>query len=78
MKAADISDKTILDILIFEHLYGEGMLTYAGFYDKLPQFPKKIVHAKLQQMLNKGRLAGDLNGGGNFRLTPKQMMEIPC
>lgn len=72
MKASDIPDSEILDILVAsESQMSYGILHYANFYEKLPQYPRKIVHAKLQQMLNKGRLAGDLNGKGVFHLPPQ-------
>lgn len=66
MKAADISDETILEIV------GRSALklgaTVSEICDGLPQFPYKVVMAKLRQMVNKKRLAGCVCGcRGDFR-----------
>ena len=55
VKAADISDATILALC--ENPPMPLGATLWDIQEALPQFPPKIVLAKLRQMVNKGRLA---------------------
>ncbi len=55
MKAADISDQEIFDLVN----HGQTSLyTLQTFFHATRQIPPKVVHAKLAQMIYKGRLLG--------------------
>lgn len=55
VKAADITDARIFEVIATtKSQYGTSTL-YA-IRDALPQFPRKVVLAKLRQMVTKGRL----------------------
>lgn len=55
MKAADISDVKIMEII---DSTGKGWASRQMIEDALPEFPPKVVLAKLYQMSHKGRLDG--------------------
>lgn len=60
MKAADISDEVIYE-LVAAARFADGKPSSLMIWEaceKLPQYPAKIVRAKLQQMVSKGRLRG--------------------
>ena len=60
MKAADITDEAVYVIVDSVRLEG-GPYRCAMVWDMfraLPQFPQKVVMAKLRQMVSKGRLDG--------------------
>jgi hypothetical protein len=70
-KAADIPDQMIFDII------SAGTRSLFTIQKLLPQFPAKVVRAKLNQMTNKGRLAGCTCGcSGNFEIKEKDESQL--
>lgn len=57
MKAADIPDKTIYALVRQAQYPRIGQNRWA-IRDALPQFPDKVILAKLRQMVTSGRLYG--------------------
>ena len=63
MKAAFITDNAI------NALVSTGVTSLFEIQDCLAQFPRKVVLAKLRQMVNKGRLEGCACGcRGDFKV----------
>jgi len=64
MKASDITDKQIFAVIDTFPLLGEGEFQYRpwvmtwDFYEAFPDFPQKVIMAKLKQMVKKNRLQG--------------------
>ena len=57
MKARDIPDERIYD-LVRQAKHPDLGQNRSAIEEGLPAFPKKVVLAKLRQMVNKGRLQG--------------------
>ena len=57
MKASDITDERILEVMAETRLEWGVSLLY-DIQKALPEFPPKVVLAKLRQMVNKKRLDG--------------------
>ena len=58
MKAADISDERVFAVVDAAKKAGAYWATVQQVCEAIPEFPYKIVHAKIRQMIYKKRLDG--------------------